>query len=80
MAGDDSGWRGFKRILQTVHLWMGLILAVPIILIGVSGSALLLQREILAYNVPAATADGERAPLADIIAAAQKAPAQGSLF
>jgi uncharacterized iron-regulated membrane protein len=72
-AGDDSSRRSFKRILQTVHLWMGLVMALPIILIGISGSGLLLQREILAYQVPAATADGERAPLAQIIAAAQTA-------
>jgi uncharacterized iron-regulated membrane protein len=52
---------------------MGLLMAIPLILIGVSGSALLLQREILAYQVPSATTQGERAPLAEIIAAAQKA-------
>lgn len=72
-AGEDSGRRSFKRILQTVHLWMGLILAIPIIVIGISGSGLLLQREILAYQVPPATVDGERASLAQIVAAAQTA-------
>lgn len=72
-GGAESGrWR-FKRMLQTVHLWMGLLLAIPIIVIGVSGSALLLQREILAYSVPAASADGEHAPLVQMIAAAEKA-------
>jgi uncharacterized iron-regulated membrane protein len=70
-AGDDSSRRSFKRILQTIHLWMGLIMALPIILIGISGSGLLLQREILAYQVPAATPDGPQASLAQIIAAAQ---------
>jgi uncharacterized iron-regulated membrane protein len=48
-------------------------MAIPIIVIGLSGSGLLLQREIQAYHVPAATAEGERAPLAQMIAAAQKA-------
>jgi uncharacterized iron-regulated membrane protein len=72
-AGRVTTGARFKRILQTVHLWMGLVLAVPIILIGVSGSALLLQREILAYSIPAATADGEHASLAQIIAAAETA-------
>ena len=30
--------RAFRRALQTVHLWVGLILSIPIILIGLSGS------------------------------------------
>src|SRR4030095_9328887 len=62
-----------KRNLQTIHLWMGLILAIPIIVIGLSGCALLLQREFLAYSVPAASASGEPAPLVQMIAAAEKA-------
>src|SRR5262245_4604637 len=69
----EGGWRSFKRALQTVHLWLGLLLAVPIIVIGISGSGLLLQREFLAYNVPGATAEGEYAKLTAIIAAAAKA-------
>jgi uncharacterized iron-regulated membrane protein len=72
-AGRNSGNGRFKRILQTIHLWMGLIIAIPIIVIGISGSGLLLQREILAYSVPAATADGEPASLVQMIAAAEKA-------
>jgi len=68
-----SGNGRFKRILQTIHLWMGLIIAIPIIVIGISGSGLLLQREILAYSVPAAAADGEPASLVQMIAAAEKA-------
>ncbi len=71
--GRTAGNGRFKRTLQTVHLWMGLLLAIPIIVIGLSGSALLLQREILAYSVPAASADGEHAPLMQMIAAAEKA-------
>src|SRR5262245_21151088 len=72
-AVGEGRWRALKRVLQTVHLWMGLVLALPIIIIGVSGSGLLLQREILAYSVPAATANGERQTLAKMIEAAQKA-------
>ena len=68
-----SGNGRFKRILQTIHLWMGLLVAIPIIVIGLSGSGLLLQREILAYSVPAATAAGEQASLVEMIAAAAKA-------
>jgi uncharacterized iron-regulated membrane protein len=72
-GGRTTGNGRFKRVLQTVHLWMGLVLAIPIIVIGLSGSALLLQREILDYSVPAASADGEPAPLVQMIAAAEKA-------
>jgi uncharacterized iron-regulated membrane protein len=72
MAGRSGNGR-FKRVLQTVHLWLGLLLAIPIIIIGLSGSGLLLQREILAFSVPRATAEGEHAPLVEIITAATKA-------
>ena len=71
-TGRTVGGRA-KRVLQTVHLWLGLLLAIPIIMIGLSGSALLLQREILNYSVPAATGDGQHAPLETLIAAAAKA-------
>ena len=56
-----------------MHLWLGLLLAIPIIIIGLSGSGLLLQREILAFSVP--SGDGRRRARAsvEIIAAAQKA-------
>jgi uncharacterized iron-regulated membrane protein len=68
-----TGGGHIKRVLQTVHLWLGLLLAIPIIMIGLSGSALLLQREILEHSVPAATAQGQRAPLEILISAAAKA-------
>jgi uncharacterized iron-regulated membrane protein len=71
--GRRTGSERFKRALQTIHLWLGLLLAIPIIIIGLSGSALLLQREILAYSVPAPTAEGQQATLEDLVAAAQKA-------
>src|SRR5258708_6615101 len=65
--------RAFRRALQTIHLWVGLILAIPIILIGLSGSALLLQREILSLSIPAASATGQSQSIARIIASAQSA-------
>src|SRR5260370_40477359 len=65
--------RAFRRVLQTIHLWVGLILAIPIILIGLSGSALLLQREILSLSVPAASATGQSQSIARIVASAQSA-------
>jgi uncharacterized iron-regulated membrane protein len=67
----------FRRGLQTVHLWLGLILAIPIIIIGVTGSVLLLERELLVLEIPAATATGMRQPLARIVEAAKPAAPEG---
>jgi uncharacterized iron-regulated membrane protein len=50
---------------------MAIALCIPITLIGISGSALLLQREILAASVPRAAATGEKQTIARIVAAAQ---------
>jgi uncharacterized iron-regulated membrane protein len=66
--------RGFRRALLKVHLWTALLLAIPIVIIGISGSALLLQREILRASVPAAMAPGTPHRIEDIIAAARRSP------
>ncbi len=63
---------GFRKVLLDIHLWMGAALAIPIILIGLSGSALLAQREILYYQAPRAS-DGPMQSVVAIGAAAQKA-------
>ena len=63
--------RAFRRVLQTVHLWVGLILSIPIILIGLSGSALLVQREILRWSIPTVSGAGESQSIARMVAAAQ---------
>ena len=65
-------WRLFRKGLIQVHLWFALILALPMVVIGISGSALLLQREILAASIPNGTAGTPR-PVPSIIAAAQRA-------
>ena len=67
----------FRRGLQTVHLWLGLILAIPIIIIGVTGSVLLLEREFLVLEIPAAMATGMRQPLARVIEAAKSVAPEG---
>jgi uncharacterized iron-regulated membrane protein len=56
-----------------VHLWLALILCLPMVIIGISGSGLLLQRELLVRSVPAATATGQRHTIPEIVAAAAKA-------
>ena len=69
-------WGSFRKGLLKVHLWLAIILSLPLVLIGLSGSALLLQREILAHSQPTATG-GDRKSLPDIIAAAQQAAGSG---
>jgi uncharacterized iron-regulated membrane protein len=71
------GWRTFRNALQKVHLWVGLIFMVPIILIGISGSIIVLMQSIPDLVLPAATARGEPQSIANIIAAAEAA-AQGA--
>src|SRR5689334_14782587 len=66
-------WRSFRSGLMQVHLWLALILCLPMVIIGISGSGLLLQREILARSMPAATATGQRHSIPEIVAAATKA-------
>lgn len=69
--------RSFRNGLMKVHLWLAIILCVPMVLIGISGSALLLQREILARAIPGATS-GLPKPVSDIIAAAQRSAPAGT--
>jgi len=70
-------WRAFRNGLQSVHLWAGLILAVPFIVIGISGSIIVAIDAVTEYSVPSAPARGEAHPIADMIAAAQKAAPPG---
>jgi uncharacterized iron-regulated membrane protein len=72
-------WQSFRNALLQVHLWIALILCVPMIIIGLSGSALLLQREILAASVPSAGATGARQPIPTIVAAAQRSVSAGMI-
>jgi uncharacterized iron-regulated membrane protein len=55
-------------------LWVGLVLGIPLVLIGLSGSALLLQREILRFATPVASA-GELKSIGSMLEAAQTAVA-----
>ena len=66
-------WRTFRNGLQTVHLWVGLIFMVPIILIGISGSIIIVMQAMPSFAVPAATAQGEAQPISRVIAAAATA-------
>ena len=62
-TAGEGAWRTFRRTLQTIHLWLGLILCIPIVVIGISGSALLLQSNYVSRSFPAATAIGPKQPV-----------------
>ena len=49
-------WHAFRRGLQLVHLWAGLILAIPFILIGLTGSMIIAMNLVRDYSPPAAPA------------------------
>src|ERR1700680_1093243 len=70
-------WRAFRSGLQSVHLWAGLILAIPFILIGISGSIIIATDAFPEYAAPSAPARGEIQPLTNIIAAAQEVAPPG---
>ncbi|HEX5282217.1 MAG TPA: PepSY-associated TM helix domain-containing protein [Micropepsaceae bacterium] len=70
------GWRQFRKWLQLVHLWAGLSLGIPIIVIGLTGSLIVAQDWYSELSVPSAAARGQVQPIANIVTAAQKfAPA-----
>ncbi len=64
-------WQAIKHVIRTVHLWLGIALCVPMILIGLSGSALLVQREILWLSAPPVGAAGAAHPWSEVVAAAE---------
>ncbi len=53
-------WRTFRNGLQQVHLWVGLTLSIPFILIGLSGSAIVADAEPSRFQ--RAVRDVERRP------------------
>lgn len=70
-------WAVFRHGLQTVHLWAGLILAIPFVLLGISGSILMLQPEVPRMAYPHAPARGEMRSIAHILDAAAPAAPEG---
>jgi uncharacterized iron-regulated membrane protein len=70
-------WRAFRKGLQLVHLWAGLMLAIPFILIGLSGSLIIAMNLVRDYSPPAAPAKGEMQSMTRILAAAQQAAPEG---
>ncbi len=65
-------WWRFRNGLQFVHLWAGLVLAIPFVVIGITGSLIVAQDWIAELSAPAAPAQGIVRPITDIVAAAEK--------
>ena len=60
-----------RAILGTLHLWVGLILGVPLILIGLTGSVLVFEHELTDWIEPPLRAtSGNPQPLGALVAAA----------
>ncbi|MDY0881577.1 PepSY-associated TM helix domain-containing protein [Dongia soli] len=70
-----------RRLLGQIHLWSGLILCLPLVLIGLTGSILVFQEEIdaLTNPIPHAATGGEMQPIGTMIAVAEKALANSAM-
>jgi uncharacterized iron-regulated membrane protein len=68
-----------RRLLGTVHLWVGLILCLPLAVIGVTGSILVFEPELDALfgQEPGRASAGPARPVAEIVAAAAAAAPRG---
>jgi uncharacterized iron-regulated membrane protein len=71
-------WWAFRTALQKVHLWAGLALAIPFILIGLSGSILVLQPDLPRWSMPYAPARGPIHSPGEILKAAEPAMPAGT--
>jgi uncharacterized iron-regulated membrane protein len=60
-----------RKALQFLHLWLGLILCIPLVLLGLTGTILVFEKSIVSTQHTAAV--GSPQPIAAIVAAASKA-------
>ena len=65
-------WWRFRNGLQLVHLWTGLVLAIPIIIIGLTGSLIIAEDWYTEHSAPSAPARGPMRSIAEIVSAAEK--------
>ena len=78
-ALPSAARRPLRRILHALHLWIGLVLGIPLVVIGLSGSVLVFEDELREWLEPAGHAViGEPRPLGDILLAAQAAAPAGT--
>jgi uncharacterized iron-regulated membrane protein len=62
-----------RRVLHTVHLWIGLVLGAPLVLIGITGSILVFEDELRALSDSQRATPGEAHAPSEIVAAARAA-------
>ena len=78
-----TGRIAWRNLAGELHLWLGLVLCLPLVAIGLSGSLLVYHAEIEAFLSPAnqvttqQAAPAEARPPAEILAAAQAASPRG---
>ena len=67
-----------RQLIGQIHLWLGLALCAPIVLIGLTGTILVFQDELRGLFAPRAEL-GEPRTIGEIIAAAQSVAPAGFL-
>ncbi len=80
-ASKPRSQRLWYRTLQNIHLWVGLILCLPLVLLGITGSILVVEDELrgLTGDTPTqAMAQGPLQPVSAILAAARAAAPAGT--
>ncbi len=69
-----------SRIVRQIHLWAGIALCLPLVMLGLTGSVLVFEDQLaVAFAPPVTLAAGEAKPVGDIIAAAKAAAPAGYL-
>lgn len=68
-----------RNVIRLVHLWLGLVLCIPLVLLGLTGSVLVFEDELRdAFgSKPPTAATGPARPTDEIIAAARASAPQG---
>ncbi|WP_377811575.1 PepSY-associated TM helix domain-containing protein (plasmid) [Azospirillum sp. A29] len=84
-ASKPRSQRLWYRTLQNIHLWVGLILCLPLVVLGITGSILVVDEELRSLTGDAPVrelsgtpADGPMQPVSAILAAARAAAPAGT--
>ncbi len=66
----------WRRLVLRLHLLIGVVLGLPLVVLGLSGSALVLHHELAEFSAPRGASGRPRA-ISEILAAAQAAAPAG---
>ena len=66
-----------RKIVARIHLWVGLALCIPLVIISLTGSVLVFEDELQGATTGRAAASGAARPVAEIVAAARAAAPAG---